>query len=212
MSNMNNNTDIAEPPYADDPPIREYDAQGVYLPPEAAPGHSAFRLTDRLQFDSYAQCYRGVSIDGVVVEIEPRFLDDALADARHATWLALLANEKEAARHTVSDEQFAQWTAETEQAGAERQRQLSSATYWAHHSHTFQEVKRAPQRFTTQQVAAELGLSVRSVQALAQRRGVGERLGTPPHTVLIFSCADVEALRKRDSRGRARKAPQPPTD
>jgi len=57
---------------------------------------------------------------------------------------------------------------------------------------------------TTEQVAAELGISARQVQALARARGVGARLGPPPHAIL-FTPADVDALR-------IRKVGRPPKD
>lgn len=60
---------------------------------------------------------------------------------------------------------------------------------------------------TSDEVAVQLGLKKRRVQALAESRAVGTRLGdptTPKRTTLRFSPADVEAMRDRTP-GRPRK-------
>jgi hypothetical protein len=50
---------------------------------------------------------------------------------------------------------------------------------------------------TTAQVAAELGMQPQSVQKLARKRGLGTRVGKPPTSPLVFTPAEVEALRHR---------------
>jgi hypothetical protein len=50
---------------------------------------------------------------------------------------------------------------------------------------------------TTAQVAAELGMQPQSVQKLARKRGLGTRIGQPPTSPLVFTPAEVEALRDR---------------
>lgn len=66
--------------------------------------------------------------------------------------------------------------------------------------------------YTAPEVAARLGLSTSRVRELAAARGVGRRVGA---RVLLFSAADVEALRERrpgwpKGRPRPSRIPPPP--
>lgn len=56
-------------------------------------------------------------------------------------------------------------------------------------------------RYTSSQVADQLGVSTNLVRMLSRERNLGIRLGRD----WLYSEADVEAMRKRRPRGRPRK-------
>lgn len=61
--------------------------------------------------------------------------------------------------------------------------------------------------YTSQNVAAELGISAARVRALAQSRGVGQRPQPPLRSAWLFTAADIDAMRDRPAGRPSKFAP-----